>query len=84
MRAQSLPFHVPEIGDENVGTNVPFIPLHLHPFYRDAFTYRPRDFPNVSTVYERLVSLPIYHRMTEDDVQDVIDAIRKIVNVYRR
>jgi dTDP-4-amino-4,6-dideoxygalactose transaminase len=84
MRVQFLPFHVPEIGEENVGTSVHFIPLHLHPYYRDAFTYCPKDFPNASTVYERIVSLPIYPRMTEGDIQDVIDAVRQIVSAYRR
>jgi dTDP-4-amino-4,6-dideoxygalactose transaminase len=69
---------------ENVGTSVHFIPLHLHPYYRDAFKYHPKDFPNASTVYERIVSLPIYPRMTEGDVQAVINAVRKIVSDYRR
>jgi perosamine synthetase len=69
---------------ENIGTSVHFIPLHLHPYYHDAFKYRPKDFPNASTVYERIVSLPIYSRMTEGDVQDVINAIRKIVSDYQR
>jgi dTDP-4-amino-4,6-dideoxygalactose transaminase len=56
MRAQFLPFHVPEIGEETVGTSVHCSPLHLHPYYRNAFTDRPKDFPNASTVYECIVS----------------------------
>jgi dTDP-4-amino-4,6-dideoxygalactose transaminase len=54
----------------------------LHPYYRDAFTHRPKDFPTASTVYERIVSRPIYPRMTEGDIQDGIDAVRKIVSAY--
>lgn len=69
---------------ENIGTSVHFIPLHLHPFYRNAFGYRPQDFPNATAVFERIVSLPIYPRMTEANVQDVIAAVRKVVNEFRQ
>jgi dTDP-4-amino-4,6-dideoxygalactose transaminase len=68
----------------NIGTSVHFIPLHLHPYYRDTFGYRPEDFPNASAVFERIISLPIYPKMTEADVQDVIDAVREIARHYRR
>ena len=69
---------------ENIGTSVHFIPLHLHPFYRDKLGYQRADFPQASAVYERIVSLPIYPRMTEADVRDVIVAVRKLVQEYRR
>jgi dTDP-4-amino-4,6-dideoxygalactose transaminase len=69
---------------ENIGTSVHFIPLHLHPYYRDTFGYRPQDFPNASSAFERIVSLPIYPRMTEANVQRVIEAVRTIVKQHRR
>jgi dTDP-4-amino-4,6-dideoxygalactose transaminase len=69
---------------ENIGTSVHFIPLHLHPFYRDSFGYAPEDFPQASAAFERIVSLPIYPAMTEADVRDVIVAVRKLVQQYRR
>jgi dTDP-4-amino-4,6-dideoxygalactose transaminase len=69
---------------ENIGTSVHFIPLHLHPFYRDTFGYQPADFPQASAVFERIVSLPIYPKMTEAEVRDVIVAVRKLVQEYRR
>ena len=69
---------------ENIRTSVHFIPLHLHPYYQNTFGYRPEDFPNATAVFERIISLPIYPKMTEADVQDVIQAVRKIVNQYRR
>jgi dTDP-4-amino-4,6-dideoxygalactose transaminase len=69
---------------ENIGTSVHFIPLHLHPYYRDAFGYYPKDLPNASVVFERIVSLPIYTKMTEADVQRVIETVRAIVTRYRR
>jgi dTDP-4-amino-4,6-dideoxygalactose transaminase len=68
----------------NIGCSVHFIPLHLHPFYRDTFGYRPHHFPVASTVFERIVSLPIYPKMTEGDVQKVIEVVRAIICEYRR
>jgi len=70
--------------EEQIGTSVHFIPLHLHPYYRDKFGYHPSDFPNASSAFERIVSLPIYPRMTEADVESVIGAVRKIVKQTRR
>jgi len=69
---------------ENIGTSVHFIPLHLHPYYRNTFGHKPQDFPNASAVFERIVSLPIYPRMTEANVEDVIAAVKKIVHQHRR
>lgn len=69
---------------QNIGTSVHFIPLHLHPFYRDTFGYTPKDFPAASAVFERIVSLPIYSKMTNGNVRDVVGAVRKLVQEYRR
>jgi dTDP-4-amino-4,6-dideoxygalactose transaminase len=69
---------------EGIGTSVHFIPLHLHPYYRDTFGYGPVDFPHASFVFERIVSLPIYPKMTETDVQRVIDTVRSLVKRHRR
>ena len=70
--------------DRNIGTSVHFMPLHLHPYYRSEFNYQPGDCPTASQVYERIVSLPIYPKMSDGDVGDVIDAVRQIVAQYRR
>jgi perosamine synthetase len=69
--------------EKEIGTSVHFIPLHLHPYYRDKFGYKPEDFPNASTAFERIVSLPIYPKMTEGNVRDVIVAVRKLIQEYR-
>jgi dTDP-4-amino-4,6-dideoxygalactose transaminase len=68
----------------NIGSSVHFIPLHLHPFYRRTFGYQPADLPTAAAAYERIVSLPIYPNMTETDVDDVIGAVRSIVERHRR
>lgn len=68
----------------NVGASVHFIPLHLHPYYRETYGYRPQDFPVAYAEYLREISLPIYSKMSDEDVNDVITAVRAIVAEHRR
>jgi dTDP-4-amino-4,6-dideoxygalactose transaminase len=56
----------------------------LHPYYQRTFGYQAADFPNASTTYERIISLPIYPKMSANDVNDVIGAVRSIVETHRR
>jgi dTDP-4-amino-4,6-dideoxygalactose transaminase len=67
----------------NIGASVHFIPLHLHPYYRDTYGYKPEDFPVAYREYQRVVTLPIYSRMNDQDVQDVIDAVSRIIERHR-
>jgi perosamine synthetase len=67
---------------ENVGVNVHYIPVHLHPYYRDRFGYRGGEYPVAEAAYEQLISLPMFHGMTDGDVQDVITAVEKVLNHY--
>jgi dTDP-4-amino-4,6-dideoxygalactose transaminase len=75
---------VEALREREIGTSVHFIPLHLHPYYRDKFGYKPGDFPNASAAFERIISLPIYPKMTEGNVRDVIVAVRQLTQDYRR
>lgn len=68
----------------NIGVSVHFIPLHLHPYYRETYGYQPEDYPVAYREYLREISLPIYSKMTDQDVQDVIAAVREIVAEHRR
>ncbi|WP_044276762.1 MULTISPECIES: DegT/DnrJ/EryC1/StrS family aminotransferase [Caldilinea] len=68
----------------NIGTSVHFIPLHLHPYYRETYGYRPEDYPVAYAQYLREISLPIYSKMSDEDVNDVITAVRTIVSEHRR
>jgi perosamine synthetase len=68
----------------NIGTSVHFIPLHLHPYYRKTYGYEPEDLPVAYREYQREISLPVYSKMTDDDVQDVIDAVTDTVGRNRR
>jgi perosamine synthetase len=63
---------------ENIGVNVHYIPVHLHPYYRDRFGYQGGEYPVAETAYEQLISLPMFHAMTEQDVEDVIAAVSKV------
>lgn len=65
---------------ENIGTSVHFIPIHLHPFYRKEYGFIRGDFPATEIVFDSIVSLPIYPRMTVEDVNDVVTAVKKIVS----
>ena len=69
---------------EGIGINVHYIPVHLHPFYRERFGTGPGLCPVAEAAYERLITLPIFPRMSDDDVDDVIAAVCKVVEAYRR
>ena len=59
-----------------IGCSVHYIPLHQHPYWRDRYGLQAASFAHSQRAYERLVSLPIYSRMTDDDVQRVVDSVR--------
>ena len=63
----------------NIGSSVHFIPVHLHPYYRETFGYKKGDLPNAENIYARILSLPLFPKMTERDVQDVIQAVVTII-----
>ncbi len=60
-----------------IGVSVHFIPLHFHPYWRDRYQLKPEDYPIASEVFQRIVSLPIYPKMTDADIERVIAAVRK-------
>jgi dTDP-4-amino-4,6-dideoxygalactose transaminase len=63
--------------EDNIGTGVHYRALHLHPYYRDRFGHAPGDFPNAAWISERTLSLPLSPKLTDDDVEDVISAVRR-------
>ncbi len=66
---------------ENIGVNVHYIPVHRHPYYRARFGNQ-ESYLVSENAYERLLSLPMFHAMTDRDVEDVICAVRKVVSFY--
>lgn len=69
---------------ENIGVNVHYLPVHLHPFYQDKFGYKRGDYPKAERYYERAITLPIFPKMSDEDVKDVIEAVRKVITSYRK
>ncbi len=74
---------IDEMTERNIGTSVHFIPIHLHPYYRDRYGFAADDFPNAWREYHRLVSLPLNPRMSDNDVADVVEAVRATVDAHR-
>jgi len=66
---------------ENIGVNVHYIPVHQHPYYRERSKSK-ESYPVTEHAYERLISLPMFHSMTVQDVEDVIHALLKVVTHY--
>jgi len=67
---------------ENIGSSVHFIPLHLHPYYKKKYGYKQGDYPNSEQVYSRVISLPLFPKMADADLEDVIKAVKKVVSMY--
>jgi len=69
---------------ENIGVNVHYIPIHLQPYYKKRFGYRHGDFPRAENYYSRAITLPIFPKMSEKDVDNVVSAVTKIINYYKK
>jgi dTDP-4-amino-4,6-dideoxygalactose transaminase len=74
---------IEELRARNIASSVHFIPVHLHPYYRDKYAYKPDDFPVAHREYNRLISLPLFPKMTDHDVDDVINAVSDVARKYR-
>jgi dTDP-4-amino-4,6-dideoxygalactose transaminase len=72
---------IDELRKRKIVTGVHFIPLHIHPYYRNLYNYKPQDFPNAMSEYLRSISLPIYSKMSDQDINDVIDAVIDTVQI---
>ncbi len=72
------------IQDENIGLGVHFRAIHLHPFYRIRFGFKKGIFPCAEYASDRLISLPLFADMSDKDTQDVIRAVARVINYYRK
>jgi perosamine synthetase len=68
---------------ENIGVNVHYLPLYLHPFYQRKFGYKKGDYPKAEKYYERAITLPIFPKMSDEDVENVVKAVQKVLAYYR-
>ena len=70
---------IERLRSRGIGTSVHFIPLHLHPYYRQTYGYREEDFPVASGEYYRYLSLPIFPGMTSGQIDYVIDSVLEVI-----
>lgn len=75
---------IEQLRKENIGTSVHFIPLHLMPFYQKNFGFKKGDFPKAESVYERVISLPLYPGLAPEDVEGVIRTVIKVIKNNRK
>ncbi len=65
--------------EAGIGCSVHYIPLHLHPYWRDRYGLRPAQFPHSQHAYERMLTLPLYTRMSDADVERVVTTVRDLL-----
>jgi dTDP-4-amino-4,6-dideoxygalactose transaminase len=72
------------LNEEKIGTGIHYIALHTHPYYRDTYGYKRDDFPHALYISDRTISLPLSAKLTDRDVQDVIDAVTRVLHRYAK
>src|SRR6266496_172091 len=75
---------IAELQKQGIGASVHWMPLHMHPYYRETFGYAPQDLPKAAALYPQLVSLPLYPDMSEAEARYVCGAIKQIVARNRK
>ncbi len=75
---------IDELSSRFIGTSVHFIPIHLHPFYRDKYGFKPEDFPIAYSNYQRILSIPLNQTMSDQDVEGVISGVLDVVKTFQR
>lgn len=70
---------IEQMDKKGVGCSVHFIPLHLHPYYQETYNLKRGDFPCAEEAYDAAVSLPIYTKMTDEQIQLIIDTVQNIL-----
>jgi dTDP-4-amino-4,6-dideoxygalactose transaminase len=68
-----------EMTSRNIGVGVHYIALHLHPYYQKVFGYKTGDFPNAEWISDRTTSLPISAKLSDRDIEDVVEAVKSIL-----
>jgi perosamine synthetase len=68
---------------QNIGVNVHYIPVHFQPYYQQM-GYKKGICPNAEKLYEEMITLPLFPAMTEEDVNDVIKAVKRTIDYYRK
>ena len=75
---------IEQVNARNIGTSVHFIPIHIHSFYAKKYGWKPEDFPVALSNYNRMLSLPLSPKMTDQDVGDVIQAVTDVIAANKK
>jgi dTDP-4-amino-4,6-dideoxygalactose transaminase len=70
---------IEQLFEAGIGCSVHYIPLHLHPYWRDRYALAPAQFPHSQHAYERTLTLPLYTRMSDNDVERVCATVRSLL-----
>jgi UDP-4-amino-4,6-dideoxy-N-acetyl-beta-L-altrosamine transaminase len=70
--------------EENIGVNVHYIPIHYHSYYQEKFGLKRGILPNVEWLFPKIITIPLFHKMSDNDVYDVINALEKVIKYYRK
>ena len=70
--------------EENIGVNVHYIPVHYHSYYQNKFGLKKGLLPKVEWLFPRLLTIPLFHKMNDDDVYDVVNSLEKVLKYYRK
>lgn len=70
---------IQELKQQGIGTSVHWMPLHMHPYYRETYGYRREDLPTAARIYEGLITLPLFPDLTESDVAFVCDTLKSLI-----
>lgn len=71
-----------DLRKRGIGVNAHYIPVHLHPYYRKNFNTKLGDCPTAEAVYERIISIPIFPAMSDENIQTVINEVLDVLNGY--
>jgi perosamine synthetase len=75
---------IQELAQSGVGSSVHWRPLHLHPYYQESFGWLPEDCPVATETWARLVSLPLFPGMREEEIEHVIHTVKLLCARYAR
>jgi dTDP-4-amino-4,6-dideoxygalactose transaminase len=70
---------ITELKRRGIGASVHWMPLHLHPYYREKYGYRPQDFPQATALFNEIVSLPLFPDLSEADIAYITESVREII-----
>lgn len=71
------------LAEQGIGTSVHYIPLHFHPYWQEAYNLKEADFPKSSAIFERIVSLPNYPKMTDEQVDKVVRVVIEVLQEHK-